>query len=181
MCFVEAFTLHCNSYTSSEVLHFAVTCTVMTKETQFFAHNHWKLAPSIVCNTFSILKYHRHFRTCPDGVVWIIRFVTRGFKIEIHCVNDINTGGVMQAEELGLHGNYQRFIQTDAAINNGNSGGPLLNMAGEVIGISCMRAIGSDGVSFAIPIDDAMTIIKEVSNFSVKNIDKIKFSNLFTI
>ena len=67
-----------------------------------------------------------------------------------------------QAEELGLLGSSASFIQTDAAINTGNSGGPLLNMTGEVIGISCMRALNSSGVSFAIPIDSALTIMKQV-------------------
>jgi serine protease Do len=55
-------------------------------------------------------------------------------------------------------GNYTPFIQTDVAVNPGNSGGPLFNMNGEVVGINSQiysRTGGYMGVSFAIPIDVA--------------------------
>lgn len=68
----------------------------------------------------------------------------------------------MQAAELGIPGGATNYIQTDAAINTGNSGGPLINLAGEVVGISCMKALFSSGVSFAIPIDLACEILDQV-------------------
>ncbi|MBQ8826834.1 MAG: trypsin-like peptidase domain-containing protein [Oscillospiraceae bacterium] len=57
-----------------------------------------------------------------------------------------------------------KLIQTDAAINSGNSGGPLINSHGQVIGITSSKLMGSsiDGVGFAIPITDALPLINEL-------------------
>ncbi|NUS39318.1 MAG: DegQ family serine endoprotease [Lysobacter sp.] len=60
---------------------------------------------------------------------------------------------------------YVPFIQTDVAINRGNSGGPLLNTRGEVVGINSQifsNSGGYMGVSFAIPIDIAMSAVKQL-------------------
>lgn len=66
------------------------------------------------------------------------------------------------ASELGFSNNRAEYIQTDAAINQGNSGGPLINVAGQVIGINVMKAAGADGISFAIPVDTASAVIKQL-------------------
>ena len=67
------------------------------------------------------------------------------------------TAGIVSATARSLpEGTYVPFIQTDAAVNPGNSGGPLFNMRGEVIGINSQiysRTGGFQGLAFAIPID----------------------------
>ena len=74
------------------------------------------------------------------------------------------TAGIVSATSRSLPNegnNYVPFIQTDVAVNPGNSGGPLFNLAGEVIGINSQifsRTGGYMGLSFAIPIDVAMEV-----------------------
>lgn len=70
-----------------------------------------------------------------------------------------------QATELGMPNRPFDFIQTDAAINSGNSGGPLVNLDGEVIGINTMKAAGPDGISFSIPIDVAWPVLEQLKQF----------------
>ncbi|HXV10659.1 MAG TPA: DegQ family serine endoprotease [Burkholderiales bacterium] len=72
------------------------------------------------------------------------------------------TAGIVSAKGRALpDGTYVPFIQTDVAVNPGNSGGPLFNLKGEVIGINSQiysRTGGYQGLSFAIPIDLATKI-----------------------
>jgi serine protease Do len=76
------------------------------------------------------------------------------------------TSGIVSAKARSLPDeNYVPFIQTDVAVNPGNSGGPLFNMDGEVVGINSQifsRTGGYMGLSFAIPIDVAMQIRDEL-------------------
>jgi serine protease Do len=76
------------------------------------------------------------------------------------------TAGIVSATQRALPAEtYVPFIQTDVAVNPGNSGGPLLNLAGEVVGINSMiysQTGGYMGVSFAIPIEVAMDIAKQL-------------------
>jgi serine protease Do len=71
------------------------------------------------------------------------------------------TAGIVSATARAAGGNYTPFIQTDVAVNPGNSGGPLFNLNGEVVGINSQiysRTGGYMGVSFAIPIDVASNV-----------------------
>jgi serine protease Do len=70
------------------------------------------------------------------------------------------TKGIVSGINRSAEGEY-RFIQSDAAINGGNSGGPLVNMKGEVIGINTVKftGFGVEGLSFSIPVDTVKYVI----------------------
>jgi len=76
------------------------------------------------------------------------------------------TAGIVSATGRALpQENYVPFIQTDVAVNPGNSGGPLFNMRGEVVGVNSQiisRSGGYMGLSFAIPIDVAMDVAEQL-------------------
>ena len=76
------------------------------------------------------------------------------------------TAGIVSATSRAVgNESYVPFIQTDVAVNPGNSGGPLFNLQGEVVGINSMifsRTGGYMGLSFAIPIDVAMDVRRQL-------------------
>lgn len=85
------------------------------------------------------------------------------------------TFGIVSATKrsVNIDGITNDYIQTDAAVNPGNSGGPLLNTAGEVVGITSAKtvtasydeygnAISAEGLGFALPINDAMNIVTQL-------------------
>ena len=79
------------------------------------------------------------------------------------------TAGIVSARGRDIQqGPYDNFIQTDAAINRGNSGGPLFNLDGEVIGINTAiysPSGGSIGIGFSIPSNLAKTVVAQLRNF----------------
>lgn len=72
------------------------------------------------------------------------------------------TKGVVSGLNRNLGGEYSGLIQTDAAINQGNSGGPLLNLEGRVVGINTAVDRSGEGIGFAIPINQATVAIESV-------------------
>ncbi|MHA1540371.1 MAG: Do family serine endopeptidase [Alphaproteobacteria bacterium] len=79
------------------------------------------------------------------------------------------TSGIISARARDIHaGPYDDFIQTDAAINKGNSGGPMFNMDGDVIGINSAIITpsgGSVGIGFAIPSGIAETVVAQLKKY----------------
>ena len=79
------------------------------------------------------------------------------------------TAGIVSARQRDINsGPYDDFIQTDASINRGNSGGPMFNLKGEVIGINTAifsPSGGSVGIGFAIPANLARPIIEQLQKF----------------
>jgi len=74
------------------------------------------------------------------------------------------TAGIISAKSRET-GDYLALIQSDVAVNPGNSGGPLINMRGEVIGINSQIATlsgGYNGISFAVPIAEAMRVAEQL-------------------
>lgn len=82
------------------------------------------------------------------------------------------TAGIVSAKGRGEVGSqYVPFIQTDVAINRGNSGGPLINLEGEVVGINSMifNPMVSSGLSFSIPIDLVNNVRQQLLESGVVN------------
>lgn len=79
------------------------------------------------------------------------------------------TAGIVSARDRDINaGPYDAFIQTDASINRGNSGGPLFNMAGEVMGVNTAIISptgGSIGIGFSIPATTATNVIEQLKEF----------------
>jgi serine protease Do len=79
------------------------------------------------------------------------------------------TAGIVSARNRDINsGPYDNYIQTDAAINRGNSGGPLFNLDGEVIGINTAiisPSGGSIGIGFAVPSSSAVAVLDQLRQF----------------
>jgi serine protease Do len=82
------------------------------------------------------------------------------------------TAGIVSAEGRDIgSGPYDQFIQIDAPINKGNSGGPTFNLKGEVVGVNTAiysPSGGSVGLGFAIPADTVNTVVSEIEHGGVK-------------
>ena len=72
---------------------------------------------------------------------------------------------IKACDSMNFHTDLKGLFQTDAAINNGNSGGPLINIKGEVIGINTAMIEKAQNIGFAIPINCAIKDLREIKKF----------------
>ena len=75
------------------------------------------------------------------------------------------TAGIISAKGRRLSSGLESFLQTDAAINFGNSGGPLVNMAGEVIGVNTAISAQGQNIGFAVPINMVKEILPDLKKY----------------
>ena len=75
-------------------------------------------------------------------------------------LSDTLTKGVVSSVAREIEG--RKYIQIDAALNQGNSGGPIINDEGQVVGVATKAALKAENVGFAIPSDDAMSFLSKV-------------------
>jgi len=93
--------------------------------------------------------------------------VTRGIISGIN--RNISARGACQSQMTQK--DYEAVLQTDAAINSGNSGGPLINLNGEVVGVNSATSIGANNISYSVPFDRVVRLLERYQ----KNNGKLTF------
>ena len=100
-----------------------------------------------------------------------------------HTLKDTMTKGIISAVKREIDDlNLYPLIQTDASVNIGNSGGPLVNLNGQVVGVNQAIIRGATGLSFAIPINNVKEVLPDLKSFGFvrRGFIGVKFRNSFT-
>lgn len=110
-----------------------------------------------------------------EQVVAIGNALGYGQSVTVGCVSALNR------EITSSDGVTRVLLQTDAAINSGNSGGALLNMKGEVIGINSMKlsATAVEGIGFAIPVSEAASILEDLMTREILRDEEKGYLNVY--
>ncbi len=97
-----------------------------------------------------------------DDIKVGISVVAIGAPLSLSMINSASKG-IISGKNVSLSGSAYYFTQSDVAINGGNSGGPLLNMKGELVGINSVKfaGIGIEGMSFSIPVDTVTYVLNQ--------------------
>lgn len=111
---------------------------------------------------FSVVKFGDSENLKPGQTVIAIGNALGEFKNTVSVGVISALGRTITASGGGISETLEGLIQTDAAINRGNSGGPLLNLRGEVIGINTAMVLDAQNIGFAIPIEQALKSIEQV-------------------
>lgn len=100
-----------------------------------------------------------------------------GAPISLSMRNTV-TKGIVSGKDVVLNDSYYKLLQTDATINAGNSGGPLLNIKGELIGINSSKyaGVGIDNMAFAIPVDTVQYAITQFETYGKINRADLKMT-----
>lgn len=99
-----------------------------------------------------------------DIVMAVGNPLTFGFSVTQGIVSAVGRQRDLTGRQVGPNGSIGSYIQTDASINQGNSGGPLLNLKGEVVGINTWIATpdgGNIGLGFSVPINNAKKAVED--------------------
>ncbi|MDP4117932.1 MAG: trypsin-like peptidase domain-containing protein, partial [Bacillota bacterium] len=96
-----------------------------------------------------------------DDIVVGTTVMAIGTPLSLNMMNSASKG-IISGKNVNI-GEYYYYTQSDVAINGGNSGGPLINLKGELIGINSIKytGIGVEGMSFSIPIDTVNYVLKQ--------------------
>lgn len=110
-----------------------------------------------------------------EQVVAIGNALGYGQSVTVGCVSALNR------EITSSDGVTRVLLQTDAAINSGNSGGALLNMKGEVVGINSMKlsATAVEGIGFAIPVSEAASILEDLMTREILKDEEKGYLNVY--
>jgi serine protease Do len=127
-----------------------------------------QLVKSSYDHDLAILKVKppKYMRTIPLGASDSVR--AGEWVVAIGCPLGLDhsvTVGIVSATERPItigDRHYPHLLQTDAAINRGNSGGPLINMRGEVIGMNTAVSASSQGIGFAISVDLVKQVVRDL-------------------
>lgn len=119
---------------------------------------------NIVNKPFSVVKFGDSDKLQIGQSVIVIGNALGEFRNTISVGVISGLGRTITASGDGLVETIEDVIQTDAAINKGNSGGPLLNLLGEVVGINTATVLGAQNISFAIPINKAKRDIEQIKS-----------------
>ncbi|MFA7636484.1 MAG: trypsin-like peptidase domain-containing protein, partial [Monoglobales bacterium] len=92
-----------------------------------------------------------------------------GTPLSLNMMNSASKG-IVSGKNVNI-GEYYSFTQSDVAINGGNSGGPLINLNGELVGINSSKysGIGIEGMGFSIPVDTVLYIVNQLEEFGKVN------------